>query len=303
MSRRHMIAATLAAGLAAAPAPMATVAAQPGSAGGPTQAGAFRPPQQPPDGEFGDMIRFGEDVFVRTQDAAKDYVGNGLTCANCHVDRGRLVDSAPMWAAYVLYPQYRQKSRKVDTLEDRLRDCFRFSMNGRMPKPGTKQLVGLMSYFHWLASGAPVGAKMPGQGYPALAKPAEPPSRERGVKVYAASCALCHGEDGQGRKVGERYAFPPLWGPDSYNWGAGMHRVNTAAAFIKANMPLGRSGTLSDRDAWDVAAFVNSHPRPQDPRFAGDVAETREKYHDDNDFYGHEVDGVVLGSPESVPRL
>jgi thiosulfate dehydrogenase len=301
MTRHPVIAAALAAGLLASTAP-APAPAQETAGARPAAPDGFRPPGQPPDNEFGAMIRFGEDVFVRTQEAAKDYVGNGLTCANCHLDRGRLANSAPMWAAYVLYPQYRQKSRKVDTLEDRLRDCFRFSMNGRMPEPDSKQLVGLISYLHWLASGAPVGAKLPGQGYPPLPKPAEPPSRERGREVYAANCAICHGDDGQGRKVGERYAFPPLWGPDSYNWGAGMHRVNTAAAFVKANMPLGRGGTLSDRDAWDVAAFVNSHPRPQDPRFAGNVADTRERYHNDDDFYGVEVDGTVLGSPEGVPR-
>ena len=92
------------------------------------------------------------------------------------------------------------------------------------------------------------------------------------------------------------YQFPPLWGPNSYNWGAGMHRVNTAAGFIKANMPFGRGGTLTDQQAWDVAAFVNSRPRPQDPRFTGDVAETRAKFHNDDDFYGVTLDGKVVGA-------
>ena len=36
------------------------------------------------------------------------------------------------------------------------------------------------------------------------------------------------------------FLFPLLWGPDSYNNGAGMNRVLTAARFIKARMPLGQ---------------------------------------------------------------
>jgi cytochrome c len=32
--------------------------------------------------------------------------------------------------------------------------------------------------------------------------------------------------------------------------------------FVKANMPLGRGGSLSDQDAANVSAYVLSHPRP-----------------------------------------
>ena len=57
------------------------------------------------------------------------------------------------------------------------------------------------------------------------------------------------------------YVFPPLWGPDSFNDGAGMHRVLTAARFIKARMPFGQPD-LTDAQAFDVAAYINSQPRP-----------------------------------------
>jgi thiosulfate dehydrogenase len=120
--------------------------------------------------------------------------------------------------------------------------------------------------------------------------------------VFTAQCALCHGAQGQGQKSGKHYVFPPLWGADSYNWGAGMHRLPLAAGFIKANMPLGQGGSLSDQQAWDVAAFINSQPRPQDPRFMGSVEETRKKYHDDDDFYGHTLNGAVLGAPTQLTQ-
>lgn len=125
-------------------------------------------------------------------------------------------------------------------------------------------------------------------------------SIERGAKVYAAQCAICHGADSQGQMALGQTVFPPLWGAQSFNWGAGMHRINTAASFIKYNMPLGKPGTLSDRDAWDVAAFMNSHERerPQDPRLVdGSVEKTRQKFHanDGVNLYGQKVNGVLLG--------
>lgn len=259
--------------------------------------GAFQPPTAFPEGPFGEMVAKGEAIFTETGKNAPAYVGNGLSCRNCHLDRGRLADSAPMWAAFVLYPQYRAKNKSVNTFTQRLQDCFRFSMNGKAPEADSEVMVALQSYIYWLATGAPVGKKLPGQGYPVLPKPAQAPSPERGKLVFAADCALCHGADGQGTKAADgSYQFPPLWGPQSYNWGAGMHRVNTAAGFIKANMPFGRGGSLTDQDAWDVAAYIDSRPRPQDPRFTGDVAATREKYHNDTDYYGETVDGQVLGS-------
>lgn len=303
--RRHLLfAVALVAALNSAASAISTTAGAGGKRGSNAESAVagFRPPAAPPDDQFGDMVRLGEKIFTDTQDDATAYVGNGLTCGNCHLDRGRLANSVPMWGAYVLYPKYRRKDDKVDTIEDRIADCFRFSMNGTPPPQGRAPMTALVSYFRWLATGAPVGTKLEGQGYPALAEPPAKPSRDRGQHVFTSNCALCHGENGEGRKVGDRYVFPPLWGAESYNWGAGMHRVNTAAAFIKANMPLGRGGTLSDQDAWDVAAFVNSHERPQDPRFTGDVQETREKYHRDNDFYGQTVNGAVLGSPQNIPR-
>jgi thiosulfate dehydrogenase len=76
-----------------------------------------------------------------------------------------------------------------------------------------------------------------------------------------------------------------------------MHDTKNAAAFIKANMPLGLGGTLSDQEAWDVATYMDSQERPQDPRFKGDVQETRKKYHDSpTSLYGKTVNGHVLGS-------
>jgi thiosulfate dehydrogenase len=269
---RSLLAAGVAVLLGLGAPPMAatavTLAAPEEVPAGPADGPKFTPPAEDaiPNSPLGDMVRLGRDIFVDTQTHAKGYIGNGLNCVNCHLDAGRLANSSPLWAAYVAYPAFRTKDNKVNSYAERLEGCFRFSMNGRMPPPDSDIVVALISYSFWLATGAPTGAQLAGRGYPEVAKPPLAPSVQRGSLVYGERCALCHGAAGQGTKVAGNYAFPPLWGMDSYNQGAGMHRVNTAAAFVKANMPLGQGNSLSDQQSWDVAAFVNSHARPPDPR-------------------------------------
>ncbi|AZW30808.1 cytochrome C [Bordetella bronchiseptica GA96-01] len=269
---------------------------------------AFTPPAADaiPDNEFGKVVREGEQIFLHTPQRAAKFVGNDLTCASCHLDAGRRADSAPMWAAYVLYPAYRAKNEHVNTLAERLQGCFRYSMNGESPPADDPTLVALQSYMYWLASKAPTGVKLAGQGYRKLPAPPQQPDYLRGKTAYAQYCAVCHGAEGQGQKNGEHWVFPALWGEHSFNWGAGMHQIGNAAGFIKANMPLGQAGLLNDQEAWDVAYFMNAHERPQDPRYQGSVAQTRAKYHDSDDsLYGMEVNGHLLGSaaPPSGGKL
>ena len=127
----------------------------------------------------------------------------------------------------------------------------------------------------------------------------------RDATVFAAKCALCRGADGQGQTdINGRYRFPPLWGAQSYNWGAGMHQIDTAAAFIKNNMPLSKPRSLSDQEAWDVAADINSQERPMDPRQTGTVEDARLKHHDgEQDFHGLTLNGVLIGVGAPRPVL
>lgn len=237
--------------------------------------GYFQPSldREIPDGEFGEAVRRGREIFTNTGTNATEFVGNDLACVNCHLDAGRRPNAAPMWAAAVKYPAYRSKNEMINTMEDRVHGCFTYSMNaqdspsGGPPPRGHQIYKDLESYFFWLAQGAPIDTHLPGAGYPELEKTELGADKERGKAVFAANCAACHGDDGQGRRdLNGRVIFPPLWGDHSFNWGAGMHRVNTAAGFIKANMPLGKPYSLTDQEAWDVAAYVTSKDRPIDPR-------------------------------------
>jgi thiosulfate dehydrogenase len=260
---------------------------------------AFQPPllESMPDDDFGQVVKRGERIFVDTRDSAGKYVGNALSCASCHLDAGRKADAAPLWAAYVSYPEFRGRDGRLITFAERLQDCFRFSLNGKAPPLGDPVLVSLETYAYWLAKGAPVGENLPGRGYPEVNTPAKAPDYVRGRKVYGEQCAQCHGTDGAGQISDGKTVFPPLWGARSFGWGAEMHEIQNGAAFIKANMPPGPGGTLTDQEAWDVAMYMDSHERPQDPRYTGSVAATRKKYHDTpTSMYGRVVNSHVLGS-------
>lgn len=267
--------------------------------------GYFVPPSEAemPKGPLGDTIRRGRDIFVDTGKYAPQYVGNSMACAQCHLDAGRRENAAPMWAAYVQYPMYRAKNGKVNSMEERLAGCFSYSMNaqaspaGKAPPPGDEIYKSLQTYMFWLASGAPTGEEMRGTGYIKVKKPAAGYDFARGAKVYAQSCALCHGANGEGRNdESGKLRFPPLWGAESYNWGAGMHSISTAAGFIKANMPFGKPYSLTDQQAWDAAAFINGHERPKDPRQSGTIEETAARHHKGDNYYGKVVDGHLLGA-------
>ncbi len=265
--------------------------------GAPTEV-AFAPPAVStiPKGHTGDSIRRGEAIFTHTRATAAAFVGNGLACSNCHLDAGRTANAAPMWAAWVNYPAYREKNKRVNTMEDRISDCFLYSMNApasqskRPPPAGDQIYRDLEMYFAWLATGARSGSQMKGRGYLKLASTRLGYDPARGGSVFAAKCAACHGPHGEGKKSPDgSYAFPSLAGPASFNWGAGMTSVTTLAGFVKANMPLDQGYSLSDQDAWDVAAFVDSRVRPRDPRQTGSIEDARERYHAKGDYYGKTI--------------
>jgi thiosulfate dehydrogenase len=161
----------------------------------------------------------------------------------------------PWVGSYARFPQYRARSGKVDLIEDRVNDCFERSMNGKALPSGGRDMRDIVAYLAFLSRGIPVGAEMDGQGLPRLRQ--LPGDTTRGVALFASTCARCHGPAGQGTSIA-----PPLWGPRSYNVGAGMANVVTAASFIHALMPIDRAQRLTEQQAFDIAAYINSRPRP-----------------------------------------
>ena len=254
------------------------------------------------------VIRRGYDIFTNTQQFRDEYVFNDMNCSSCHLGEGRLPFSGPIWPAAVTLPNYRPKNDHVNNLEERIAGCFTYSMNGKPPAYGSDDMIALAAYHQWLARGVPMflaADNIYGRGFPRLQEPAEKPDYQRGEEAYAAQCSICHADDGAGLSVRGEVVFPPVWGDHSYNWGAGISRVFTLASFIKHNMPLGQPNSLTDQEAWDLAQFIDSQERPQDPRYTGDVKETLGLYGDTfhkHTMYGQEVEGRGLGDHDNVGR-
>lgn len=213
-------------------------------------------PDSIPGGQRGEQIRLGYELVVRTQEFAAPYVGNRLTCANCHLDAGLDPNSSSYVGLARAYPEYRARTGRVVTLADRINECFERNLNGKPIPQESHKLQAIVAYIEWLSKDVPPGSRMAWRGISRIQSP-KPPDGVNGGKVFTARCAFCHGADGQGTM-----AAPPLWGPQSYTVGAEMARVPVAASFIKSNMPRTRGWALSDQDAYDVAAYVNSQPRP-----------------------------------------
>jgi len=233
--------------------------------------GYFKPRDitEAPKDKYGDEVRLGYNIFTQTQEYAPRYAGRAMKCSNCHLHAGTKANASPMWAAYSVYPQYFKRADKVYSLTDRIRGCFIYSMNGFAPAHDAPEMRALVSYFHFLSEGAPAATTLPGRSFPLLDYTGVDPSKERGRKLYAEKCALCHGEQGQGMKIENTstYAYPPLWGMDSYNKGASFYNDHERLArFIWANMPFGQDYSLSHQDARDLAYFINMHDRPKNPR-------------------------------------
>jgi len=229
-------------------------------------------------GAFKDAVLYGRKLFNESysvigpevRDEKMRYSGNNLSCQSCHLQSGTQRFALPMIGVYGAFPTYIAREDEVRTLEERIEGCMERSMNGRELPLGGKEMKALLTYIQFLSTGVPVGKATEGRGSPALPLLARAADPKRGAGVYEKNCALCHQADGQGKRNGapgdaKGYQYPPLWGPDSFNNGAGMHRLIASATFIRANMPFGThydAPVLSAEDAWDVAAYINSQPRP-----------------------------------------
>jgi thiosulfate dehydrogenase len=216
-----------------------------------------------PAGPVGDSIRYGHDIIVRTQVLMKDYVRSDMSCAACHIDAGTKPRGGSLVGAYARFPQWNKRSHRIIALQDRLAECFLYSMNGRPPSYSSREMVALVSYIAWLSRDVPTLAEQPPGERFIVPLPHDAPNVAHGAAIYAQKCTACHQANGAGISG----SFPPLWGATSFNALAGMAHLDRMTGFVHYNMPQNAPGSLSINDAYDVSAFVLSHKRP---RFNGE---------------------------------
>jgi thiosulfate dehydrogenase len=261
-----------------------------------------------PAGIWKDTVLYGRQLFVETPSLigpeaaapAMRYAGNNLSCQSCHLLAGTQRFALPMIGVYAAFPAWLARENEVRTIEDRIQGCMERSLNGRALPLDGREMKAMVSYLQFLSTGVAVGRSVEGRGTPALPVLDRAADVARGRAVYAATCQVCHQADGQGLRKGKPgdaagYLYPPLWGPDSFNDGAGMHRLIASANFIRANMPFGATYTapiLSVEDAWDVAAYINSQTRPARPHLDRDYPDRAKKPVDAP--FGPFADGFTL---------
>jgi thiosulfate dehydrogenase len=204
-----------------------------------------------------DLAALGKRIFHDTPNEARLYVGARLACSNCHLKDGTIPYAAPMVGIAPLFPEFSQRAKRMISLTDRIDECFIRSENGHpLPESG-KEMTALIAYIESLSLQKDGDAESYGRGLVKL--PALSGSPQRGAAIYAAQCVVCHGSEGTG--VGS--TMPPLWGPESFNDGAGMYRTEKMAAFVLRNMPPASPRSLTLQQAFDVASYIHSKPRPK----------------------------------------
>jgi thiosulfate dehydrogenase len=219
------------------------------------------------------LVMYGHELIANTSQylgprGNVNAISNGMNCQNCHLDAGTVPFGNNYSAVASTYPKFRPRSGKLETIPKRVNDCFERSLNGKALDTNSREMKAIIAYMHWLGDDIPKGISPKGSGIIDLEYMNRPADPEKGKIVYQQQCLICHGANGNGQPNidSSGYIYPPLWGKNSYNSGAGLFRISRLAGYIKTNMPFAKATykapLLSDEQAWDVAAFINSQPRP-----------------------------------------
>lgn len=221
----------------------------------------------------GDLIRYGRELIVNTAQylgpkGTVDHISNGMNCENCHLEAGTRLNGNCFALVATGYPKFRPRSGRVESVEFRVNECFERSLNGKPLDSLSREMRAIVAYLQWVGKDVQKDAKLKGMGIPDLQLLDRAASVTRGQQIFAVKCVKCHTENGQGllKPDSTGYVYPPLWGPHSYNSAAGIYRISRLAGYIKYNMPFAKvqeEPQLTNEEAWDIAAFINSQDRPQ----------------------------------------
>lgn len=219
-----------------------------------------------------DLIKYGKELITNTSvylgpKGKVAQISNGMNCQNCHLDAGTRPWGNNYGAVLATYPKFRERSGTKESIQKRVNDCFERSLNGRSLDSSSRELQAIVSYIKFIGQFVPKDSIPEGTGIWKLKFMKRAADPAKGQLAYEQKCVSCHGINGEGvmNPDGNAYTYPPLWGSHSYNHGAGLYRISRFAGYIKANMPFGATydkPLLSDEESWDIAAYVNSRPRP-----------------------------------------
>ncbi len=240
-------------------------------------------PKVYPTGELGRMVKLGEAIIMETDKhpLTRNFVNNELQCKSCHpVGSDGKPGTIKMIGTFIgtatSFPAYSKREGTLQTLQDRINNCFMRSMNGTRPIIDSEASIAMTAYITWLSTGLPIKMNEKNSINPYFSdswirnqkkfKKMMIESTHKnylnGKNLFEKKCAACHGLEGRG--VG---TFPAVWGQSaegewlSYNAGAGLASLTKLAFWLQSNMPHGEGGTLNDDDSANIALYVNAQPR------------------------------------------
>ena len=221
-------------------------------------------------------IQYGKELVVHTSkyfgpNGSISQTSNGMNCTNCHLDAGTRDFGNNYKAVFANYPKFRERSGKLETLEKRINDCFQRSLNGSVLPEKSPELQAMIAYINSVGKDIPKNSTPVGSGITQLKFLNIAADPEKGKEVYQKNCMQCHGSNGEGKislvKDSSHFIYPPLWGENSYNISAGLNRIQKLSGFIYDNMPNNLAThdkpLLTEEEAWNVAAYIISQPRPK----------------------------------------
>jgi thiosulfate dehydrogenase len=218
------------------------------------------------------QVEYGRELIAHTAkylgpNGSVKKITNGMNCNNCHLDAGAKPWGNNYGSVYSMYPKMRARSGQVENLYKRISDCMERSLNGQIIDEDSKEMKAMIAYIEYIGKNVPKGQEAIAAGIynlDYLERAADP---IKGKELYNTKCARCHLVNGQGIIAADKkeYLYPPLWGNNSFNMGAGLYRISRFAGYIKYNMPQGATYSnpqLSNEEAWDIAAYVETQERP-----------------------------------------
>ncbi len=219
-----------------------------------------------------DQLIYGMRLMAQTKALLPGQVGDVLNCNSCHLVGGTVARASPYVGISALFPSYAPRAGKVIDFKQRVNGCMLRSMNGKPLAKDSREMLAMIAYMDNMKSDVKPGQPIPGRGLGKISHTIVP-NVENGKQVYKDQCAVCHGDNGEGIKRADgSFVFPPLWGDQSFNIGAGIAKTYTAAAFVKSNMPISNGltfplgqGGLTDQQSVDVAQYFTHMPRPDFP--------------------------------------
>ena len=219
-----------------------------------------------------ERVEYGRELIAHTSkylgpNGSVMQISNGMNCQNCHLQAGTAVFGNNYGSVASMYPKFRARSGGIENVQKRVNDCFERSLNGSALDTNSREMKSIVAYINFLGTNVKKGEKAAGSGFKDLAYLDRAVDPAKGKEVYTLKCVSCHQPDGSGLLNPDKseYTFPPLWGKNSYNDGAGLYRISNFAKYVKYNMPIGvthENPQLSDEEAWDIAAYINSQARP-----------------------------------------